>query len=312
MTMEESKMKIGQIDKRYLVLLSILFLVLGVWSIYKVTEKDKEATGPDQLKIVFISYDNPEQLIDNVKPVVAYLEEQLGMDVKHFVATDYAGVVEALRNETADMGFMGPLQYIMTHDQAGAVPILGEVYNGQSWYMSRIFVRKDSGIKSLKDLRGRTIAFVDPLSSSGYMYPLDIFKQAGLIKDKNSAETFFKKIYFAGGDEQAIRAVYNKFVDAAGVGQFSFSLLQPQEREEFITIGDSKRIPSHCVVVRKGLSPEVIDKLQNALFALNDNEHKKLLKNLYGVDGYVKVTHEDYKEVEEMAREYGFLKDQSP
>ncbi|MCH7623717.1 MAG: phosphate/phosphite/phosphonate ABC transporter substrate-binding protein [Nitrospinae bacterium] len=305
-------MKISQTNKRYLVILSTLFLVLGVWGISKVTEKDKEAPGSDQLKIVFISYDNPEQLIDNVKPVVAYLEAQLGMAVKHFVATDYAGVVEALRNETADMGFMGPLQYIMTHDQAGAIPILGEVYKGQSWYMSRIFVRKDSGIKSLEDLRGRTIAFVDPLSSSGYMYPLDIFKQAGLIKDKESAESFFKEIIFAGGDEQAIRAVYNKFVDAAGVGQFSFSLLRPEEREEFITIGDSKRIPSHCVVVRKGLSPEVIDKLQNALFALNDGEHKKLLKNLYGVDGYIKVTHEDYKEVEEMAREYGFLKDQSP
>ena len=311
MTNEESKMKISQTNKRYLVIFSVLFLTLGVWAISRVTVKDQEGPGPGQLKIVFIAYENPEQLIDNVKPVVAYLEEQLAMEVKHFVATDYAGVVEALRNETADMGFMGPLQYIITHDQAGAIPILGEVYNGQSWYMSRIFVRKDSGIKSLKDLRGRTIAFVDPLSSSGYMYPLDIFKQAGLIKEVDSAETFFKKIYFAGGDEQAIRAVYNNFVDAAGVGQFAFSLLRPQEREEFITIGDSKRIPSHCVVVRKGLSPEVIDKLQNALFALNDNEHKKLLMNLYGVDGYVKVTHEDYKEVEEMAREYGFLKDQS-
>jgi len=218
MTMEESKMKNGQINKGYLVILSVIFLVLGVWGIYKVTVKNNEAAGSGQLKIVFIAYDNPEQLVDNVKPVVAYLEEQLGMEVKHFVATDYAGVVEALRNETADMGFMGPLQYIITHDQAGAIPILGEVYKGQSWYMSRIFVRKDSGIKSLKDLRGRTIAFVDPLSSSGYMYPLDIFKQAGLINDKNTAETFFKSIYFAGGDEQAIRAVYNNCMTTEAPG----------------------------------------------------------------------------------------------
>ncbi len=312
MTVKGSMMKISQINKRYILIFSVLLLILGVWSIYNITGKDTEGTGSRQLKIVFIAYDNPEQLIDNVKPVVAYLEEQLGMDVKHFVATDYAGVVEALRNETADMGFMGPLQYIMTHEQAGAIPILGEVYNGQSWYMSRIFVRKDSGIKSLKDLRDRTVAFVDPLSSSGYMYPLDIFKQAGLINDKDTAEKFFKTIYFAGGDEQAIRAVYNKFVDAAGVGQFSYSLLRPEEREEFITIGDSKRIPSHCVVVRKGLSSEMVLKLQNALFALNDNQHRNLLKHLYGVDGYVKVTHEDYMEVEEMAREYGFLKDKSP
>ena len=304
-------MKISQFNKLYLLICALLFLVCGFWITRNITGEGMEGVGSRQLRIVFIAYENPEQLIDNVKPVVAYLEEQLKMRVKHFVAIDYASVVEALRNETADMGFMGPLQYVMAHDQAGAYPILGEVYQGQPWYVSQIFVRKDSGIRDLKDLRGRTIAFVDPLSSSGYMYPLDIFKQAGLIKDSDAAEKFFKKIYFAGGDEQAIRAVYNKFVDAVGVGQYSYSLLRPEEREEFMILAESKRIPSHCVVVRKGLSSDVVQNLQNALYALNDGQHRKLLMNLYGVDGYVKVTHEDYKEVEEMAREYGFLKDKS-
>ena len=49
-------------------------------------------------------------------------------------------------------------------------------------------------------------------------------------------------------------------------------------------------------------------KLQDALFALNDGDHSSLLAQLYGVDGYVKVTHEDFKEVEAVAREYGFIK----
>jgi len=55
---------------------------------------------PKQLKIVFIAYENPEQLVEDVKPIIAYLEKTLNMDIKHFIATDYAGVVEALRNET--------------------------------------------------------------------------------------------------------------------------------------------------------------------------------------------------------------------
>ena len=267
-----------------------------------------EEVSLGSLKIVFIAYENPEQLIENVRPVVDYLEKNLGRKIKYFVATDYASVVEALRNETADVGFMGPLQYVMAHGHTGAHPILGEIYNGKSTYVSRIFVRKDSGIKNLSDLKGKTIAFVDPLSSSGYMYPLDLFKQEGLIKDKDGADKFFKEIYFAGGDEQVIRAVLNKFVDAAGIGQYAYSLLHPEERDEVMYIAETKGIPSHCIVVRKNLDVRLVQKLTEAFLALNEGPNRKLLKYLYGVDGYIKVTHQDYEEVEEMARDYDFIK----
>ena len=259
------------------------------------------------LRIVFIAYENPDQLIESVEPVVAYLEKRLGTGVKHFAATDYAGVVEALRNGTADVGFMGPLQYVMARQQAGAYPILGEIYDGSSTYVSKIFVRKDSGIESVGDLEGKTIAFVDPISSSGYMYPLDVFKSAGLIASRDDADRFFKRIYFAGGDEQAIRAVLNRFVDSAGVGQFAWSLLRGGERDQVKTIAESRPIPSHCVVVRKDLDPKRVAAFREALLALNDGPDHGLLAYLYGVDGYVEVDTSTYSEVERVAREYEFL-----
>ena len=265
---------------------------------------------PKQLKIVFIAYENPEQLVEDVKPIIAYLEKTLNMDIKHFIATDYAGVVEALRYETADMGFMGALQYVIAHKMAGAYPILGEIYNGKSTYISKIFVRRDSGIGNIKDLNGKSIAFVDPISSSGYMYPLDIFKQKGLIKNKDKAEQFFKKIYFSGGDEQALRAVLNNFVDAAGIGQYAYNLLNYDERAEIVSIADSKPIPSHCVVVRKNLHQPTVEKLQEALFNLNNDSNRHLLKYLYSVDGYIKVTHDNYLEVEEVAKKFGYIKEE--
>jgi len=266
------------------------------------------AAAAEPLRIVFIAYENPDQLIEDVAPVVAYLEERLGVEVEHFAATDYAGVVEALRHGTADAGFMGPLQYVMAHHQAGARAILGEVYNGKPTYVSRIFVRKDSGIEKIDDLRGRSMAFVDPISSSGYMYPLDVFKHAGLIAGRDGAEKFFQQIYFAGGDEQALRAVLNRFVAAAGIGQYAFNLLRPEERDQIRTIGESRPIPSHCVVVRKDLDEKLAKGLQEALLALNDGDHRVLLKQLYNVDGYVVVDHDTYAPVEEVARAYGFLR----
>lgn len=261
----------------------------------------------EPLRIVFIAYENPNQLAENVEPVVDYLEERLGTKVEHFAATDYAGVVEALRHGSADVGFMGPLQYVMARKQAGAYPILGEIYNGEATYHSRIFVRKDSGIDSLEDLRGKTIAFVDPISSSGYMYPLDAFIQAGLLASRDDVEKFFGRTYFAGGDEQAIRAVLNKFVDAAGVGEFAWSLLRGDERNQVRWIAESRPIPSHCVVVRKDLSKEHVEAFKKALLELQGGPNAELLQHLYGVDGYVEVGPETYAEVEKVATSYGFL-----
>ncbi len=261
----------------------------------------------EPFKIVFIAYENPNQLLEDIDPVVEYLEQALKRPVKPFVATDYAGVVEALRNGSADAAFMGALQYLLAHRHGGAEPILGEVYGGSTTYRSRIFVRKDSGLGKPADLEGKTIAFVDPVSSSGYLYPLVIFKDAGLIGGRDSADRYFRRIYFAGGDEQALRAVLNGFVDAAGIGEFAFDLLRGEERDQIVWIAESRPIPSHCVVVRKGLDSSSREGFKKALLALNEGPDRPLLQQLYGVDGYVEVGTQTYAETEALATAEGFL-----
>lgn len=278
-------------------------VVLAAWGAFWACPGEAQ----DPFKIVFIAYENPNQLLEDVDPVVEYLERALGRPVKAFVATDYAGVVEALRNGSADAAFMGALQYLLAHRHGGAEPILGEVYGGSTTYRSRIFVRKDSGLENLADLEGKTIAFVDPVSSSGYLYPLVIFKDAGLIEGRDQADSYFRRSYFAGGDEQALRAVLNGFVDAAGIGEFAYDLLRGDERDQISWIAESRPIPSHCVVVRKGLASESRESFKKALLALNEGPDRALLQRLYGVDGYVEVDGETYGEVETLAESEGFL-----
>ena len=266
------------------------------------------ASAADPLRIAFIAYQNPDQLLENVEPVVEYLEATLGLEVESFSATDYAAVVEALAGGRADLGFMGPLQYVIARERSGAYPILGEVYNGSQTYVSRIFVRKDSKIADLAALRGKTMAFTDPISSSGYLYPLDAFKQKGLIESREDADRFFKKVYFAGGDEQALRSVLNGFVDAAGVGQFAFDLLRANEKDQIVSIGESRAIPSHCVVARRGLDTALVERFKKAMLALDKTKDRALLQKLYNVDGYVAVEDATYADVAEIAREYGFVR----
>jgi phosphonate transport system substrate-binding protein len=266
------------------------------------------AATAGELRIAFIPQENPDKLVKDVRPVAEDLGRRLGVKVIPSVVLDYAAVVEALRANRADVAFMGPLQYVLSHQHSGATAILGEKYNGKPTYQAKIFVRKDSGLRSLADLKGKRIAFVDPISSSGYMYPLSMFREAGVMPAAQKPESYFRRIYFAGGDEQAIRAVHNRFADAAGVSEYSLLLLRPEERDSVVAIATSKPIRSHCVVVRRGLDPQLVEKIKSYLLSLERGPNKQYLKALNNVDGYVSVTHETYAPVEAMAKEYGFLR----
>ncbi len=270
---------------------------------------DREAPP---LKIAFISYANPQHVVENITPVVAYLERYVGVPVKGFVTLDYGSSVEAMRNAHADLAFVDPLAFMMAHEQIGVMPLLLEVYHGgQPTYHSNIWVRRDSGLTKLGELAGKTIAFADPVDMSGYLLPRDIFERKSLIEgvEKPDGE-FFSRVYFAGGDEQAMRAVFNKFVDAAGISQYAYLLLRPQERYQVIPIGQSIESPSHLVMARRDLSEVLSRRIRQALAALDisNEQDKQILDKLYGVRGFVEAKISDFAPVAPIAARYGFIK----
>jgi phosphonate transport system substrate-binding protein len=272
-------------------------------------EEEAAASASDEkLVLAFIPQENPEKLLGDIDEIGGYLTEELGFTIEGFVTQDHAAAVEALRNGDADISFMGALPYVLAHDQTGAEVILAEVYRGSPEYTGRIFVRKDSGIETLEDLKGKSIAFADPISESGYLYPLDEFVQAGLLERGADPQSFFSTVYFAGGYQQSLQAVLNGFVDAAGASQYAEFLVSPDQLEEITWIAETDPIPSHVVLVRKGLESKQVEAFKQAMLKLNEPEYKHLLKYVYSPDGYVEATHDDYASVEEMARLYGFIK----
>ena len=284
------------------ILLIFSFLVFAAAPLYA---SDRE------LRVAFIPLENPEKLISNVRPAMNFLEKEMGRKVRYFITLNYSAAVEAMISKKADVSFMSPLPYVLANKYSGVEAVLGEIYDGKPYYYSRIFVRKDSGIKRLSDLKGKTIAYVDPISSSGFMYPHDIFIRAGLVNGglEKPEGGFFRRVYFAGGDQQAINSMVGGFVDAAGVSQYALNLLRPEQRNQVVAIAQSARIPSHNVVVRKGLEPEIRRKFIAAMMKMNRPEYRSLMRALYGTNGYVRVDHSRYQPVADMARRYGFLKE---
>ena len=240
-----------------------------------------------------------------------FLEKEMGRKVRYFITLNYSAAVEAMISKRADVSFMSPLPYVLANKYSGVEAVLGEIYDAKPYYYSRIFVRKDSGIKKISDLKGKTIAYVDPISSSGFMYPHDIFIHAGLVNGgvEKPEGGFFRRVYFAGGDQQAINSMVGGFVNAAGVSQYALNLLRPEQRDQVVAIAQSARIPSHNVVVRKGLEPEIRRRFIAAMLKMNRPENRSLLRALYGTDGYVRVDHSRFQSVADMARKYGFLRE---
>jgi phosphonate transport system substrate-binding protein len=259
------------------------------------------------LTMAFVPQENPDKLIGDIEKITAYLGEQTGLVVKGYVTSDHAAAVEALRNGDADISFMGALPSVIAKDRIGAEPILLEVYKGKPTYRGRIFVRRDSDIKTLGDLEQKSIAFADPISESGYLFPLKTFVDAGLIDKGSDPKGFFKEVYFAGGYQQAIQAMAHGLVDAAGVSQYADLLLTPDQQAEITWIAESESIPSHTVIARKGLDADVKARFITAMLQLNEPENRAYLKYVYGPDGYVVAEEDAFAELEEVARDYGFI-----
>lgn len=260
------------------------------------------------LTIAFIPQENPEKLIGDISRVTRYLKARMGMPVKGFVTQDHAAAVEALKNRDADISFMGALPYVMARETVGAEILLAEVYRGRPFYSAGIFVRRDGGIAAPAGLKGKTIAFADPISESGYLYPLEIFVGKKLLSRGADPNGFFKRVYFAGGYQQAIQAVANGLVDAAGVSIYAILQLPLDQRPGLKMIAESAPIPSHAVIARKGLDPHTRRKFVDAMLALNKPKNRHLLKHLYAPDGYVVPPAGAYDKVAKLARLYGLIK----
>ena len=282
---------------------SLLFLVVCVltsWHSY---------AGP--LKVAFVSYANPQQVAKDSDALAQYLENKIGMPVKGFVTLDYGSSIEAMRGDQADIAFVDPLAFMMAHEQIGAMPLLLEVYNsGTPTYRSCIWVRKDAGFKELADLKGKIIAFADQVDMSGHLLPRDLFRREGFLSGNWVEKEFFDEVYFAGGDEQAIRGMLNGFVDAAGVSEYASLLLRPEERDAVTVLAYTMPSPAHLIMTRQGLPLETKEQLKKTLLALDPTKpaDKTILDKFYGVRGFEEARLSDFEEVAKVAAGFGLVK----
>ena len=208
-------------------------------------------------------------VVSNNKPLIDHLSRSLGMEVKPFVATDYNGVIEAMRAKKLDVAMLGPFSYVLAASVADAEAFaLPDTERQGPTYHSLIIARKAENLHGLKDLAGKTFAFVDPSSTSGFLFP-----KAALIRAGYNPDTFFSRVIFSGGHDASAIAVQNGKVDAAAIADALLDNAIQRgvvKQQDIEIVWTSDPIPGAPVAYRRDLPEDLKAKLRAAFAQVKD------------------------------------------
>jgi phosphonate transport system substrate-binding protein len=245
-------------------------------------------------------------ILQQAKPLESYLESKLGVDVEIYVPTSYAAVVEAIRRGHAHAALMSAWPSYLAWKIGEADVVLAEVREvsigdklvNSTFYYSYWVVPKDSDIKSLEDLRGKTVALPSPLSTSGYVAPMAKLVEKGLVQVQEGREvdpSGFFKIVFAGGYAQAWEALRTGKVDAIVIAGDIPENLYREVLANTRMIETQGPIPSHAVVFSKELKEPLRSRLVEALIDLG-RERPDLMRNFVSAlfTGFQRTTAEEH------------------
>lgn len=283
-------------------------LIVGVLVLSSSGKQDASGSVKDPAKIVMVFLPNEESNEDNKKSNVimqAKMSEALGKPVEIVIASDYNGVIEAMRNKKAEIAYFGPFSYIIAHDRsmAEAICVLAKAGKQENAFYTSLFITQpDSGITNLQQAKGKKVAFVDPASTSGNLVPRAMYVKAyGITPDQ--VDGMFGSVQFSGSHNNSLMAVANKSVDVASVSSdtwdqgFSKGLVTDKE---VVKIGESDKIPSSPVAIRSDLNPALKEKIINFFLTWDNEEYYKTRKK----DGYryVPVSDSMYDPIRDIAK----------
>lgn len=256
------------------------------------------------LLIGLVPEQNMFKQIERYDPLARYLSARIGADIKLTVFPRYDQVLSSFISQKVDAAFFGSLTYVLAHERLGAQVLARPVsLDGASSYYGMIFVRKDSGIRSIREMKGKRFVFVDRVTISGYLLPLAFFKKSGV-----DYREYFKESYFAGTHEDAIVDVLDHKADIGAAKSTVFARLAEKDariRNELLIITRSPLVPETCLAVRRDLDVSLKNKLKTTLLTMHeDAEGERVLRN-FGALRFMATSQSDYRPVYEYMRAIG-------
>jgi phosphonate transport system substrate-binding protein len=282
----------------------LLGVILMVASLVFTGCSSTQTTAKPEVKVLrvgAIPAEDAQKTRENYKPLTSYLEKKTGMQVELFVATDYSGVIEAMRSGKLDVAIFGPFSYVLAADKAGAEAFAVEIRKGTgTFYHSLVVTHPESGINKLEEIKGRTYAFVDPASTSGNLIPRAFYKQNNIDPDKD-----FKSLVYAGGHDSVGLSIKNRKVDAGSMDDVTFNNMKEKgllTDKDIKIVFKSEPIPGSPWAWRKDLPANLKEIIKQAYMNMAKEDPNAL--SAYGgkVEGYAETKDANYNIIRETAK----------
>ncbi len=250
------------------------------------------------LRVAIGAMISPMETVKYYGRLAEYIGKKMNRKVELIQRKTYREVNELIRNQEVDMAFVCSGPFVEGRQAFGMEAIAVPLVNGKPYYYAYFIVRKDSGIKSINDLRGRSFAFTDPMSNTGALVPRYILSKMG-----QTPEHFFGKVIYTYSHDNSIFAVARGIVDGASVDSLIYDYYK-KYRPELVSntrvIYRSEPYGIPPVVVPPGTPGVIKMKLRETLLGMHkDPEGKKILRAL-NIDRFVEPEEGIYNSVARM------------
>lgn len=284
--------------KRVVFLAAALALSMG-WA-------TAQAQPLKEIRISAIPDENPQEMLRIYSPFAEYLTKEIGIPVKFTPVVDYAATVEGLAANRLEMVWYGGLTSVQAAKQAkGARRVIMRKEDAE--FKSHFITRKETGIKALGDLKGKTFAFGSVSSTSGHLMPRYFLLKGGVNPEKD-----FSKFSFSGAHDATAAWVESGQVDAGALNFLVWDKLVETKKVDTSKVNIFWTTPAYVDyvwTVRAGVDKATVEKITKAFLKLDYNkpDDKKLL-DLHRTKGYIAAKDEDWKGIEEAAVAAGLFK----
>lgn len=270
---------------------NIVKVLAGVMVVATLLNGCSSKEEKDKFVIAYAPNESTEEAADARAGLAADLEVALGVEVEEIQASDYNAIIEALRTGQADAAYIGALAIAYASERAEAIPVAMKAPDRdreQAVYRSVLITSSNNKeINSIADIKDKTIAFVDPESTSGNLFPsyeiIKAFPEENLTSDDlHTNGKFFEAASYSGKHQAGLQAVIRGDVDVVPISdqilQAEFANGNANEADVKV-IHQSEPIPAEAFVVSKNMSEELRDKFQNFLVTYENEEYfEKVIK----------------------------------
>lgn len=234
---------------------------------------------PRAIRLGLVS-SKPRDRIEENLDLAVYIGQKLAPDVKGrvVVASDPDQLAKLIQEKKVDFYMESAYPTFLINEQTGAKILLRRWKGGVAEYSTLLLTKSDSGITRLKDLLGKTIAFEDPGSTSGYLLPKAFLTKRGFkLAEKSSfvdpvSSQEIGYVFSHGSEKNIINWVLLRKVSAGALNSSDFGRLGEKRKSEFSILAETEKLPRHLLSVRRDLDSALVQRLKEILLTMHQDE----------------------------------------